>query len=111
MQVVKRDGRIVDFDKTRIKNAITKAMSETIAGVDEDLASQIAESVYHDFTSKIKFMINTNEIHDLIEEKFGKEGFFKQNVNEIIKFLDDFCTNFAQKDFGVLTNSDRKVVR
>lgn len=69
MQVVKRDGRVVDFDKTRIKNAITKAMSETIAGVDENLANQIAESVYHDFTSKIKFMINTNEIHDLIEEK------------------------------------------
>jgi len=37
--------------------------------------------------------------------------FIRSNEQKRAKFLDDFCTNFAQKDFGVSTNSDRKVVR
>ena len=41
MQVEKKNGKIVDFDKTKIYNAIVKAMSETTQGIDENLSNDI----------------------------------------------------------------------
>ena len=37
MQVIKRDGRLVEFKRERIVDAISKAMSHTIEGIDLDL--------------------------------------------------------------------------
>ena len=45
MQVIKRDGRVTDFNEERIIRAITLAMSNTSAGVDIDLATKITDSV------------------------------------------------------------------
>lgn len=45
MKVVKRDGRIVNFDKQYIVNAILKAMSRTEQGQDVELANKIATSI------------------------------------------------------------------
>ena len=44
MQVVKRDGRVMEFCKDRIVEAIIKAMQQTPEGVDRDLAEKINES-------------------------------------------------------------------
>ena len=43
MQVIKRDGRLVEFKRERIVDAISKAMSHTIEGIDLDLANKIAD--------------------------------------------------------------------
>ena len=40
--VIKRDGRVVDFDKRKIVDAILKAMDVTEAGEDIVLAAEIA---------------------------------------------------------------------
>ena len=45
MQVIKRDGRISEYNDERIIKAITLAMSHTTGGVDIDLATKIADSV------------------------------------------------------------------
>ena len=45
LKVEKRDGRIVEFDKIKIKNAIEKAMSETIEGIDEALSLMISNGI------------------------------------------------------------------
>ena len=45
MQVIKRDGRIMKFNKERIVDAVTKAMSQTAGGIDIDLANKIAGAV------------------------------------------------------------------
>ena len=45
MQVIKRDGRIAEFNPERIVKAIILAMSQTPGGVDIDLANKIASSV------------------------------------------------------------------
>ena len=42
MQVIKRDGRVVEFNPERIVKAITLAMSQTPGGVDIDLANKIS---------------------------------------------------------------------
>lgn len=36
MKVIKRDGREVEFDRTKVVAAIESAMSETPAGIDHE---------------------------------------------------------------------------
>ncbi len=66
MKIQKRDGRIVDFDKNRIVNAINKAMIETLEGLDSSLSNQIADSIAKkvEEDGEIK---EVEEIQDLVE--------------------------------------------
>lgn len=68
MQVIKRDGRIVDFDINRIINAINKAMIETEIGIDEKLSYKIALEVENEL-SKYSKPKNVEFIQDKIEQK------------------------------------------
>lgn len=62
--VVKRDGRIVDFDKSKITVAILKAMKD-VDNVNNDLANRIANDI-----SKVDVKeITVEELQDLVEEK------------------------------------------
>ena len=67
MQVIKRDGRISEFDEGRVIKAITLAMSNTPGGVDIDLATKIADSVRNQIKDKIQ--VSVYEIQDLVEKK------------------------------------------
>ena len=66
MNVKKKDGRIVPFDKERIYNAIVKSMSETVKGVDFILANAIAEAVEYKVSNR--GVVSTDTIHDATEE-------------------------------------------
>lgn len=65
MQVIKRDGRIVDFDINRIINAINLAMMETKDGIDNNLSKQIADQIQNE----IKDKETVEQIQDMIENK------------------------------------------
>lgn len=67
MQVIKRDGRVVEFNPERIINAITKAMAQTLDGIDLDLANKIAISVQKQFEDKPQTTVY--EIQDAVEKK------------------------------------------
>lgn len=67
MQVIKRDGRITDFNEERIIKAISLAMSHTSDGVDFDLANKIASSVMKQLEDRIQ--VSVYEIQDLVEKK------------------------------------------
>ena len=67
MQVIKRDGRLVDFNKERITRAITLSMAQTAGGVDIDLANKIADSVERQLQEKNQTTVY--EIQDLVEKK------------------------------------------
>ncbi|MDR0978505.1 MAG: anaerobic ribonucleoside triphosphate reductase [Lachnospiraceae bacterium] len=67
MQVVKRDGRIAEFNLERIVKAIMLAMSHTPAGVDIDLANKIALSVEKQLEGKMQTTVY--EIQDTVEKK------------------------------------------
>ena len=54
LKVIKRDGSIVDFDKSKIKNAILRAMKYGSGIVDKKVAKKIADD------SELKFK-NYNE--------------------------------------------------
>lgn len=66
MKVQKRDGRIVDFDGSRIVNAINKAMIETYEGLDADLSNQIADSIAKT-VEECREIKEVEEIQDLVE--------------------------------------------
>jgi len=67
MQVVKRDGRVAQFNPERIVNAITLAMSHTPDGVDLELANKIAASIEKQLLEKGQATVY--EIQDLVEKR------------------------------------------
>jgi len=67
MQVVKRDGRVMEFNKERIVNAIVKAMKQTSEGVDEELANKIAISIEKQLENRSE--VSVYEIQDFVEKK------------------------------------------
>ena len=67
MQVAKRDGRIMEFNKQRIVDAIVKAMIQTSDGVDRELAEKIASSIEKQLETRDE--VSVYEIQDLVEKK------------------------------------------
>ena len=66
MKVEKRNKSLVDFDASKIKRAIEKAMAETIDGVDSNLSAQIAGKIETAF-EKEKDIIHIEDIQDMVE--------------------------------------------
>ena len=62
--VVKRDGRIVEFDKSKIADAVLKAMND-VNNINKDLANRIANDISKLNTNEI----SVEELQDLVEEK------------------------------------------
>lgn len=67
MQVIKRDGRLVEFNQSRIVNAITKSMAQTNGGIDIDLANKIAIGIKKQLENEEQ--VSVYEIQDLVEKK------------------------------------------
>ena len=72
MKVIKRDGRIVDFDDTKIQEAIHKAEIEVNPNwKDDNMAVAFAETVAEVVTNKITKLniseINIEQIQDMVE--------------------------------------------
>jgi ribonucleoside-triphosphate reductase len=65
MNVIKRDGRLIEFDKSKISDAILKAMSHTSMGQDIAIAKQIAQEI----TDETNETISVEDIQDLVESK------------------------------------------
>lgn len=62
--VIKRDGRIVEFDKSKIADAVLKAMND-VNNINKDLANRIANDISKLNTNEI----SVEELQDLVEEK------------------------------------------
>lgn len=67
MEVIKRDGREVSFDKEKIINAINKAAVETELGIDMELAIDIADSIEEDII-ELNIIPNIEVIQNMVEE-------------------------------------------
>ena len=64
MMVRKRDGRLVEFDKTKIVSAIVGAMND-VDEVNKDVANRIANDI-----SKMEYEeVDVEDIQNLVEEK------------------------------------------
>jgi ribonucleoside-diphosphate reductase alpha chain/ribonucleoside-triphosphate reductase len=69
VQVRKRNGNLVEFEYTKIKNAIIKAMATT-DNIEEDKAEKIAKTIEKNFKDKEE--IHINEIQDMVELELMK---------------------------------------
>ncbi|HZK38095.1 MAG TPA: ribonucleoside-triphosphate reductase, adenosylcobalamin-dependent [Clostridia bacterium] len=114
VQVIKRDGRSVDFDLTKIVNAINKAMAETKEGIDEELSIRIAEEIGEKIRGQIE-PIHVEEIQDIVEmklmsshrkdvakryiiyrnERAKLRGMFKRNVETLL--TDEFTSKYKHQ--------------
>ena len=74
LKVIKRDGRIVDFNKNKISEAINKAFLEVDGFLTEDskgISSKIANEIEKNAAS-LKNSLKIEEIQDLCEKKLMK---------------------------------------
>lgn len=70
LKVEKRNGKIVDFQGSKIEIAISKAMKETEAGLDEAIAKDTATKVFDQFKNLDK--VHIEQIQDLVEIELMK---------------------------------------
>lgn len=65
MQVRKRNGNLVEFERDKIVNAIEKAMAETEEGIDSSISNQIADEIYEKFKDETE--LDIEKIQDNVE--------------------------------------------
>ena len=75
-RVVKRDGKEVDFDLSKISGAITKAFEAINKEYHPDVINLVALRVTSDFASKVKDeKISVEEIQDSVEKTLSEAGY------------------------------------
>ena len=75
-RVVKRDGRIVDFEISKIANAMKKAFDATDTNYTDDVIDFLSIRVTAEFQSKIKDeLIAIEDIQDSVESVLSKGGY------------------------------------
>ena len=75
-RVVKRDGKLVDFDLSKISDAITKAFDACKKEYHPDVINLLALRVTSDFASKVKDeKITVEEIQDSVEKSLSEAGY------------------------------------
>ena len=75
-QVIKRDGQRVDFDLTRISNAITKAFDAAEIPYNTDIINLLALQVTANYAGKIKSnSIGVEDIQDSVEAVLQRAGY------------------------------------
>ena len=72
MKVVKRDGHIVDFDRSKIVTAIKKANAEV--DPEEKIGEEKIESIVHGIETKKRKRILVEDIQDMIEQELMEDG-------------------------------------
>ena len=75
-QVVKRDGKVVDFDLSKISAAIQKAFDATESQYTPDIIDFIALKVTADFQDKIKDnKVAVEDVQDSVEKVLSRAGY------------------------------------
>ena len=75
-RVVKRDGKLVDFDLSKISDAITKAFEACKKDYHPDVINLLALRVTSDFASKVKDeKIAVEDIQDSVEKTLSEAGY------------------------------------
>ena len=75
-QVVKRDGKIVDFNIIKIADAIKKAFDATTTEYNDSVIDFLALKVSADFLGKIKDgYVAVEDIQDSVESVLSRGGY------------------------------------
>ncbi|MBP5166749.1 MAG: ribonucleoside triphosphate reductase, partial [Oscillospiraceae bacterium] len=75
-RVIKRDGRIVDFDIVKIAEAMKKAFTATDTNYNDSVIDFLALKVTADFQAKIRDeLISIEDIQDSVETVLSQAGY------------------------------------
>ena len=73
--VIKRNGKLVDYDRSKIYNAIagaSKAVNDSLSAANiEKITSLVEETVASQEN------VNVEQIQDIVEKKLMEQGFFE----------------------------------
>jgi ribonucleoside-triphosphate reductase len=77
-KIIKRDGRIVDFDQNKITEAIWKA-AQSVGGKDRNLAEKLSSQVVELLKKQLKpgEIPHVEQVQDLVEKVLVENGHYK----------------------------------
>jgi ribonucleoside-triphosphate reductase len=75
-QVIKRDNKVVDFNISKISDAIIKAFEAKNIDYNQDIIDLLALKVTADYSNKIKDeKVSVEEIQDSVESVLQRSGY------------------------------------
>jgi ribonucleoside-diphosphate reductase alpha chain len=78
LMVIKRNGEVVGFDASRVRNAIQKAMMATGRSVNssiiDEMVHQISDEIHRRFTT---FYPNVENVQDIVEKHLMNHGLYE----------------------------------
>ncbi|MCY0866729.1 MAG: ATP cone domain-containing protein [Aquificaceae bacterium] len=76
-QVIKRDGTLQEFDRSRIERAISKAFKAVGEPLEEGVLKDLCDEVIEKVLELKKDKVHVEEIQDIVEERLILHGFAK----------------------------------
>lgn len=114
IKVIKRDGRIVKFNKKKIYNAIEKAVESVFNNDNTVDIKKITKQVSNEIANRFKEDIKIYEIQNIIEHtllSFGEEAVYKEYVNyRVEKNIERERSLDINKAIEKLVNRDESIV-
>ena len=83
MMIRKRDGRLVDFNDTKITDAIFEA-AKSVGGADRQLAMELTIDILRILKNKNIEVVDVEYIHDLVEKILIEKGHAKTAKSYIL---------------------------
>ncbi|MBP8718066.1 MAG: ribonucleoside-triphosphate reductase, adenosylcobalamin-dependent [Candidatus Atribacteria bacterium] len=104
LKVIKRDNTVQYFDQQKIINAITQAMRETIKGVDQELATRIAQKIEQDLKDSVE-RVTVADIQERVEtELMNSERKEVAKVYILYREQRDKLRELAKENHKLLTD-------
>ena len=114
IKVIKRDGRVVKFNKKKIYNAIEKAVESVFNNNNTVDIKKITKQVSSEIANRFKEDIKIYEIQNIIEHtllSFGEEAVYKEYVNyRVNKNIEREKALDINKAIEKLVNRDENIV-
>ena len=114
IKVIKRDDRVVKFNKKKIYNAIEKAVKSVFNNNNTVDIKKITKQVSNEIANRFKEDIKIYEIQNIIEHtllSFGEEAVYKEYVNyRVEKNIEREKASDINKAIEKLVNRDENIV-
>ncbi|MDD7305078.1 MAG: ribonucleoside-diphosphate reductase subunit alpha [Peptoniphilaceae bacterium] len=109
MQIKKRDGQIVDFERKKIERAISKAFDSVGSMVSSEKLEQMSSDIVKTIKEKYPqdHIVSVEEVQDLVELQLIDKNYYREVKSFILyrakhtmdrKVLNDFTQYIANKD-------------
>lgn len=107
MRVIKRDGRITNFDRTKIVDAILKAYQEVDGEIKDQSVREAGNIAEHIFKQTHKDRTSVEEIQDMVEKELMKSS--RKDVAKSYVIYRNDRTRLRQRNSKLMRTIDEKI--